>query len=110
MTRIAIDLNVRVRGNLTYSGLDDVEGSLPRNGLVQVYEPESGLVGRGRVVEVDEDTQLVYLQVDWNSLHEVSPFVVPVEGNSAGPHAGVSRHLPVAAPVARLARTAAAAS
>lgn len=68
MTRIAIDLNVRVRGNLTYSGYEDIEGDLPLDGVVEVYEPETGVSGPGRVVEVDEESRLVYLEVDWTRL------------------------------------------
>lgn len=68
MTRIAIDLNVRVRGNLTYSGFEDIEGDLPLDGWVEVYEPESDIVGWGRVVEIDEDTRLVYLEIEWAAL------------------------------------------
>lgn len=71
MTRIAIDLNVRVRGDLTYSGFEDIEGTLPADGLVEVYEPESGVRGRGRVVDVDDQAELVYLEVDWPGLRTV---------------------------------------
>jgi len=68
VTRIAVDLNVRVRGDLTYSGLEDLEGDLPLDGMVEVYEPESDIVGVGRVVDIDEDARLIYLAVDWASL------------------------------------------
>ncbi len=69
MTRVEIDLDVRVRGNLTYSGFEDVQGELPAEGhTVEVVEPESELVGQGRVVEIDEERRLVYLEVDWAGL------------------------------------------
>ena len=68
--RVAIDLNVRVRGNQTYAGFEDVDGSLAPGDDVEVYEPETGLVGHGRVTDVDDTRQLVYLIVDWAGLRE----------------------------------------
>lgn len=69
-TRVRIDLNVRVRGNGTYAGLEDVDGPLAVGDVVQVFEPESGLEGEGCVTEVDQETHLVYLTVDWESLRD----------------------------------------
>jgi len=66
--RIAIDPNVRVRGNETYAGLEDVEGDIAAGSRVVVYEPESGLVGPAEVTEIDTDKRLVYLAVDWQAL------------------------------------------
>jgi excisionase family DNA binding protein len=40
---------------------------------VEVYEPETGLVGHGRVTDVDATRRLVYLAVDWTGLHELEP-------------------------------------
>lgn len=67
-TRVAIDPNVRVRGNETYAGLDGVTGSIAAGDAVEVYEPESGLAGDGIVTEIDKDRGLVYLSVNWPSL------------------------------------------
>lgn len=67
-TRVEIDPNVRVRGQLTYAGLEDVRGPLAVGQTVEVYESESDLVGEGRVVEIDLATRLVYLGVDWGAL------------------------------------------
>lgn len=72
-TRIAIDPNVRVRGNGTYASFDDVTGAIAVNEPVQVYEPESGLTGEGRVTDIDPERELVYLSVDWASLKEETP-------------------------------------
>lgn len=71
MTRIEIDLNVRVRGNGTRAGFEDVEGPMAVGMKVQVYESESGLGGTGRVTEIDPAKELVVLSVDWASLREV---------------------------------------
>lgn len=68
--RIAIDPNIRVRGNQTYAGLEDVEGPIVVGGRVEVYERESGLTGPGEVVEVDRERRLVYLTVEWAKLRE----------------------------------------
>ncbi len=73
-TRVAIDPNVRVRGNGTYVGFEDVSGPIAVGDQVEVYEAESGLVGEGRVTEIDGERELVYLSVDWSSLtDEASP-------------------------------------
>ena len=59
-TRVAIDPNVRVRGNQTYAGFEDADGELAPGDAVEVYEPESGLTGLAR----DNKRQLVCLAVD----------------------------------------------
>lgn len=70
ITRIMIDPNVRVRGNGTYAGFEDVRGPVAVGMDVQVYEPEAGIFGNGRVNEIDTGRKLVYLSVDWESLTE----------------------------------------
>ena len=70
--RIAIDLNIRVRGNGTYAGFEDVTGPIAVGDQVEVFETESSLVGRGRVTEIDGERELVYLSVDWSSLTDDS--------------------------------------
>jgi hypothetical protein len=69
-TRVAIDPNVRVRGNGTYVGFEDITGAIALNEPVEVYEPESGLTGQGCVIDIDAENELVYLSVDWSSLAE----------------------------------------
>jgi hypothetical protein len=68
--RVGIDLNVRLRGGLTYAGFEDSSAPLAVGEHVRVYERESGLEGPGEVVEVDEATRLVYLKVAWAELRE----------------------------------------
>jgi hypothetical protein len=68
VARIAIDPNIRVRGNQTYAGIEDIEGDVGAGSHVVVYEPESGLSGPGEVTEVDRDRGLVYIVVDWSKL------------------------------------------
>ena len=68
MTRIEIDLNVRVRGNWTLAGLEDADGPVRAGDMVEVFEQESGLVGKGQIQEIDVDRGLIYLSVDWKSL------------------------------------------
>jgi hypothetical protein len=65
---VQIDPNIRVRGQLTFAGLEDVTGPLAVGQTVEVIEPESDLIGTGRVVEIDPARSLVYLGVDWSSL------------------------------------------
>lgn len=97
--RVAIDLNVRVRGNQTYAGFEDVHGDIALGDEVEVYEPETSLVGHGRVTDVDAARQLVYLAVDWTGLHELElaperphPRVVP---GRTGPDASPASERPV---------------
>src|SRR4051794_10794704 len=70
--RIAIDLNVRVAGDQTYAGFEDVEGGgLPAESeYVEVYEPESGVFGKAQVTRIDMDRELIYLAVEWSGLAE----------------------------------------
>jgi len=72
MTRIAIDLNVRVRGQQTYAGFEDVlDGDHPHPGdFVEVFERESGVFGKAQVTDIDSDRELIYLAVDWAHLAE----------------------------------------
>lgn len=69
-TRVEIDPNVRVRGNETFSGFEDVAGPLVLGREVDVYEPEGGVVGTGTITDIDVERELVYVRVDWSSLHE----------------------------------------
>lgn len=71
-TRVQIDLNVRVRGNGTFAGLDDASGPVAVGDVVEVYESESGLAGEGTVTEIDGDRELIFLSLDWAAL-KVAP-------------------------------------
>lgn len=78
-TEILIDPNVRVAGNLTFSGFEDVRslvgGAIPREGeRVIVREPEANLVTVGTVVRVEPHDELIYIAVDWGTL---APEAVP---------------------------------
>ena len=67
---VMIDPNVRVAGNQTFSGFEDVLGDgLPDPGdRVIVREPESGVTGSAVVTRLDFDDRLIYLTVDWAGL------------------------------------------
>jgi len=76
VTRIEIDLNVRVGADLTYSGFDEVDGdpALLRVGdTVEVFEPECRAFGTGEITEIDSAKELIFIRVPWKSLH------IPVE-------------------------------
>lgn len=70
MAVVIIDLNVRTHGNLTFSGLDEVDGAVAVGAPVTVVEPESDLIGDALVERIDTSKGLIYLAVDWSSLHE----------------------------------------
>jgi hypothetical protein len=75
-TRVAIDLNIRIRGNGTYTGLEDVDGLAVAGEPVEVYEPESGVSGIGCITEVDAVKRIVFLQVNWASLKAPSQMLL----------------------------------
>jgi hypothetical protein len=89
---IVIDLNVRVEGDRTFAGFEDVLGGFVDDLLpgvpVMVVEEESDLVGIATVERVDVVRQLIYLNVDWSSL-------VPRPAASADPaaHSALQRVL-----------------
>lgn len=98
-TEIAIDPNVRVHGNGTYAGFEDIlRGNLPSVGDdVVVREPESDLVGVGQITEIDVPRSLVYLSVDWSSLRPRQHADIASEsslpaGAGRGVHAGRAGH------------------
>lgn len=68
LPRIRIDPNLRVTGDQTLAGPEDVEGEVVIGYPVHVYEPESGLVGTGIAIGFDSDRQLLRIAVDWASL------------------------------------------
>lgn len=69
MTEIMIDPNVRVAGDLTFSGFEDVLGPMPTVGqTVLAREPEANLVATGVVTRVDRADELVYIAVNWSEL------------------------------------------
>jgi hypothetical protein len=71
---IVIDPNVRVEGQRTYAGFEDIIGGfiydLRVGDQVTVMEEESDVVGAATIYEIDVDRQLVYLTVEWESLHQ----------------------------------------
>ena len=70
MSTAVIDPNVRVRNNWTVTGFEGFLGGLPEVGdEVTVVEVESGVVGVGWVRELHRGQEIVYLEVDWASLH-----------------------------------------
>lgn len=70
MARVEIDLNIRVRGNWTLADIGDADEPVVPGQAVEVFEPESGVVGVGRIEEVDPERRLLFLSVDWASLRE----------------------------------------
>lgn len=68
ITRVEIDPNVRVRGNQTMTGLENVYGPVAVGQAVEVFESEAGIVGDAWVSDIDNGKGLVYLKVRWSSL------------------------------------------
>lgn len=76
LTRVEIDLNIRVRGRQTFACLkDDVHGPLVVGQAVEVFESESDIYGPAVVTDIDRKKGLVYMAVEWAKLrdpHEVA--------------------------------------
>ena len=74
--RIAIDLNVRIGADLTYSGFEDITGAaaedLPRGTPVEVHEAESGACGPAVVAGRDFARKLIYVKVEWRQMRPAS--------------------------------------
>lgn len=70
MIQIQINPNLRIDRVYTVADLaTDVRGGTPHElQSVQVFEPTSGLVGRGWVTSVDAEEGTVSLLVDWANL------------------------------------------
>lgn len=68
--RIAVDLNVRVRGNQTYSALDDADGPVAVGDKVLAVEVESGTAADAVVTDVSYEFGFAYLEVDWGSFRD----------------------------------------
>lgn len=68
LSRVEIDPNVRVRGNQTFSGMENVYGPIAVGQAVQVFESEADIVGDAWVTDIDHKKKLVYLRVMWSSL------------------------------------------
>jgi hypothetical protein len=68
--RIAVDLNVRVRGDQTYAGLEDADGPVAVGDPVLAVEPFDRIAADAKVTGIDEEKQLVYLKVDWHSFRD----------------------------------------
>lgn len=66
--RLQIDLNRRTVDNLTPARY---HGPTPRVGEpVLVFEPEDGVRADGRVMRVNNDRNLAYIEVDWSSVRD----------------------------------------
>lgn len=83
--RITIDPNVRVSGNRTYAGLEDVDGGPVKPGdRVRVWEPESDVSGSATVERVDAERGLVYLDVNWSALRAPATMPPPFTSSAGG--------------------------
>jgi hypothetical protein len=68
-TRVEIDLNVRVRGGQTYSGLEDIYGEMPAVGdIVMVFQPDECVEAPATVEDIDLRKELIYMSVSWSDL------------------------------------------
>lgn len=68
--RVAVDLNVRLDGGQTYTGLEDCDGPVERGDQVVAYERESGIETGATVTSIAPVTGLVYLRMDWDGFRE----------------------------------------
>lgn len=85
--RVEIDPNVRVRGNKTFAGFEDIQaqhqlglsrpdradGPIAVGDKVLAWESEDDIVTDAEVVDIDRERRLVYLAVDWRSWRDNEP-------------------------------------
>lgn len=81
--RIEIDPNLRVRGNQTIAGFEDIYDGQPIVGeRCAVFEREAALLGHGWITAIDDAESLIYIDVVWSSLRIIAnrgnPLVRPV--------------------------------
>lgn len=68
MTRVEIDVNVRLGRDRTYVGFEDVYGLAVHPGeVVEVFSGE-WITGSAVVDEVDYAAGLIYLRLEWSAL------------------------------------------
>jgi len=67
LVRVEFDPNVRIHGNGTYVGFEDVRGVVQLGDDVLLYEPEEGIEVHGRVTMIDPSKEIIYFSVDWQS-------------------------------------------
>lgn len=67
--RIIIDPNVRVRGSMTYTGFEDTNEQVATGDTVLAIEQESEMVWDAVVTEIDDESRLIYLYVNWKGGH-----------------------------------------
>jgi hypothetical protein len=101
MTRVRIDLNVRVRGNQSFTRLANADGPLAEGQAVEVYESESEIFGPATVTEIDRTKGLVYLAVEWAKLREAVITPDAMKNFMAGVAAANQIVSPAAVPVGR---------
>jgi len=66
-TVVTIDVNARV-GDGTYVAFDQVVGPMSIGADAMVIEPMEGLMGDGRISEIDQAAKRVFVIVEWDSL------------------------------------------
>ena len=71
MTRIIIDLNVRLTANLTFAGYEDIIGPVPQVGdAVEAWEQEGNICAPAVVVVTKPEIGLIYLAVAWREFQD----------------------------------------
>ena len=68
-TVVTIDAGARV-GDGTYVAFDQVVGPVAIGADAMVIEPVNGLMGDGRISEIDQAGRRVFVIVEWDSLRE----------------------------------------
>ncbi len=66
-TVVTIDANARV-GDGTYVAFDQVVGPMAIGADAMVIEPMEGLMGDGRISEIDQAGKRVFVIVEWDTL------------------------------------------
>lgn len=68
---VEADLNARSRNGWVRIDAGRIDSAAVRGDEIVVLDTAEGIAGSARLAEVDIQNGLAYLEVDWNSFHEL---------------------------------------
>jgi hypothetical protein len=71
--RVHINLNAITADGLIRVRRSRADGPVAQGQLVEIFEPTDEIEGIARVARVNDETGLIYLDVEWGTLHDLTP-------------------------------------
>lgn len=75
--RVHVNLNAITEDGLIRVRESRADGPVERGQLVEIYEPTDEIEGIARVVRINPRTHLMYLDVNWESIHDLTGILEP---------------------------------